>query len=144
MIVLKSQGFSNWCTVFWFGKNYHAVALVIEKPCLANLFSEVFKYRCCISNFKGEVIPYPYTVITWHGHVAMSSQECKMISEPSLLTNWLAVLSTSFPNSRTQTRQNPATRLRLSLKDGSCNHSRFRSVTVIFCGFLSLHSGGCF
>ena len=50
--------------------------------------------------------------------------------------NWLAVLSTSFPISRTQTRQNPGTRLRLSLKDGSCNRSRFRSVTVVLCGFF--------
>ena len=40
------------------------------------------------------------------------------------------MLSTSFPISGPQTRQNPATRLRLSLKDGSCN-SRFRPVTVI-------------
>ena len=80
-------------------------------------------------------------------------KEYKIVSEPSLLTGWLAVLSTSFPISGPQTGQNPATRLRLSLKDGSCN-SRFRPVTVIFCGFFTifriktksdaLHSGGCF
>ena len=79
------------------------------------------------------------------------------MSEPSLLTDWLtdwlAVLSTSFSISGPQTRENPATRLRLSLKDGNCN-SRFRPITVIFCGFFiifriktksdALHSGGCF
>ena len=66
-------------------------------------------------------------------------KEYKIVSEPSLLTGWLAgwlaVLSTSFPISGPQTRQNPATRLRLSLKDGNCN-SRFRPVTVTFCGFF--------
>ena len=49
--------------------------------------------------------------------------------EPSLLTDWLvgwlagslAVLSTSFSISGIQTKQSPPTRLRLFLKDGSCN-----------------------
>ena len=55
-----------------------------------------------------------FDTTTWHCQV----KECKIISEQSLVTGWLAELSTSFPIFPDTDGQNPGPRLGLLVTSG--------------------------